>query len=84
MQVSDDEARELIAMNLARLRGEMSYSELGRRCGSSAGAVRDIETMRRMPGAGMLTRLADALEVDISELLKAKKLPAANRKKASA
>lgn len=68
--VTDIEATEVVAINLRRLRGEMSYSELGRLAHTSAGAIRDIEIGERMPGIGLLTRIADALKKPVSEFLK--------------
>jgi transcriptional regulator with XRE-family HTH domain len=68
--VTDHQATEVVSANLKRLRGDMSYSELGRLAGTSAGAIRDIEIGDRMPGIGLLTRIADALKKPISEFLK--------------
>lgn len=68
--VSDDEARKIVAANLRRLRGDRSLSEVGRMAETSAGAIRDIEHGTRMPGIGLLTRLADAFGVGLEEFLK--------------
>lgn len=68
--MTDEMAQQIIAANLKRLRGETSFSEVGRRAQTSAGAIRDIEENGRMPGAGLLTRLADAFGVQITEFFK--------------
>lgn len=68
--MTDDEATAVVAANLKRLRGDMSYSELGRLAHTSAGAIRDIEIGERMPGIGLLTRIAEALKKPLSEFLK--------------
>jgi transcriptional regulator with XRE-family HTH domain len=71
--VSDPQAKAVVAANLRRLRGEKSLSEVGRLAETSAGAIRDIEHGLRMPGIGLLTRLADAFGVTIEEFLKPQK-----------
>ena len=48
----------------------MSLSEVGRLAETSAGAIRDIECGTRMPGVGLLSRLADAFGVTLEEFLK--------------
>ena len=68
--MTDEEARERVAHNLKRLRGERSYHEIARECQTSAGAIRNIELGNRMPGIGLMTRLAESLDVPIDELLK--------------
>lgn len=68
--MSDDETKKVIAKNLVRLRNGLSYSELGRRCGTNASAISKIEKAEHMPGAGLLTRIAESLGVPVEELLK--------------
>jgi transcriptional regulator with XRE-family HTH domain len=74
MQImTDEQAQRVIAGNLRKLRGKRSYSEIGRLAATSAGAIRDIEENGRMPGGGLLTRLADALSVKIDALFETKR-----------
>lgn len=68
--VTDNETKLVLSMNLKRLRGDMSFAELGRRCGTCATAIKEIEEGKRMPGVGLLTRIAKALNVAVDSLLK--------------
>lgn len=68
--VSDEEALRRISSNLRRLRGELSYGEIARRCDTYPTAIKRIEDGDNMPGVGLLTRIAAAVEVDLSEFLK--------------
>ncbi len=68
--MTDNEAQLTIAYNVRKFRGKRSLSEIGRLAHTSAGAVNDIEQNGRMPGAGLISRLADALGVGIEDLLK--------------
>lgn len=67
--MTDDQTKRVIAKNLKRLRGDISYSELGRRSGTNASAISKIEKGEHMPGAGLLTRIAESLGVSVAELL---------------
>lgn len=67
--MTDSEARAVIAANLRRLRGDRSMRNLGKACGTSAGAIQSIERGERAPGVGLLSRLAKALGVSVEELL---------------
>lgn len=67
--VSDNETKLVLGRNLKRLRGDISFAELGRRCGTCATAIKEIEEGKRMPGVGLLTRIADALDVAVDSLL---------------
>lgn len=78
--MSDEQAREVVAYNLRRLRGDRSYLSLGKACNTSAGAIRNIEIGTRMPGIGLLTRIASELGVELSEFVKP--IPRARRKTA--
>lgn len=71
MIVTDEQTMTLIAANLKRLRGELSYSEIGRRAGTNASAISKIEKCEHMPGVGLTTRIADALGCSIDDLLRA-------------
>lgn len=68
--MTDNETKLVLSMNLKRLRGDMSFAELGRRCGTCATAIKEIEEGKRMPGVGLLTRIAKALNVAVDSLLK--------------
>lgn len=67
--MSDSETKMVLGMNLKRLRGDISFAELGRRCGTCATAIKEIEEGKRMPGVGLLTRIAEALDVAVDSLL---------------
>lgn len=71
--MTDDQAKQAIAANLKKLRNGLSYSELGRRCGTNASAISKIEKGEHMPGAGLLTRIAEALDVQVGDLLKSRR-----------
>ena len=68
--MSDSEAKKRIAVNLRRLRGESSYSEIARRAGTYPMAIQRIEKGDSMPGVGLLSRIADALNCSVEEFLK--------------
>lgn len=67
--VSDEEALKRIAYNLKRLRGDLSYGEIARRCDTYPTAIKRIEDGANMPGVGLLTRIAVALGVQFDEFL---------------
>lgn len=69
--MSDDKAKKSIAKTLARLRKENGWSlaEVARRADSFPTTIKEIEEGRRMPGVGLLTRIADAFSVSIVEFL---------------
>lgn len=67
--VSDEQAKQLIANNLKRLRGDVSYSEIARRAGTYPMAIQRIEKGDSMPGVGLLTRIAEALGCGVNEFL---------------
>lgn len=67
--MTDREALRHIAANVRRLRGGRSLRWLAGEVGTYPINVSRIETSERMPGAGLLSRLADALEVSIESLL---------------
>lgn len=68
--VTDEKALEVIARNMIKMRGKLSYSEIGRRAGTTAAAISRIEKREHMPGVGLLTRIADALGCQVEDLLK--------------
>lgn len=67
--VSDEEALKLIAYNLKRLRGNVSFAEVARRCGTYPTAIKRIEDGDNMPGVGLLTRIAVALGASFEDFL---------------
>lgn len=67
--VSDQEALEHIAANVLRLRGERSQYWLAKEVGSYPANIARIEKGETMPGAGLLSRLAEALGVSVQTLL---------------
>jgi len=74
-KMTDEEARDLVAYNLRRLRGNRPYREIARACQTSAGAIRNIEMGTRHPGIGTVTRLAAYFGVSVEEFLRPKKKP---------
>jgi transcriptional regulator with XRE-family HTH domain len=68
--VSDDEALKNISRNVAHLRGTRSYSELARQVGTFAANISKIEKGEHMPGAALLSRLAEALGVTADYLMR--------------
>lgn len=68
--MSDTETKQRIAANLRRLRGDRSLAEIARRAGSYATTIKEIEDGVRMPGVGLLTRIADVFNVGVDEFLK--------------
>ena len=67
--MSDEEATILISHNLRRLRKDLSLAEVARRANTYPTTIKQIEDGERMPGVGLLTRIAEAFEVEISEFL---------------
>lgn len=67
---TDDEARENIAANLHRILAErnLSQSELARRTGDPVMTINGIFHGKHVAGAGILTRIAEALDVSIDRL----------------
>lgn len=76
--MSDQEALQRVAANVRRLREELglSMAALGRRIGNHACAIEKIEKQIHMPGLGLVTRLAEALDVSIDDLLQKSKAKA--------
>lgn len=73
--MSDNETKQRIAANLKRLRGEVSLAEVARRAKSYPTTIKEIEDGVRMPGVGLLTRIADAFNVGVDEFLKNNRPP---------
>lgn len=73
--VTDEQAKAFIAANVRELRGERSRNWLAREVGTYPINITRIESKENMPGAGLLTRLAEALGTTVDGLLsKPKKL----------
>jgi transcriptional regulator with XRE-family HTH domain len=68
--VSDDEAKQRIAANLRRYRGELSLAEVARRADSFPTTIKEIEDGVRMPGVGLLTRIAAVFGATVDDFLK--------------
>lgn len=69
--ITDEQVQTNIAENLSRLLADRkwSQSELHRRAGVSQVAISLILSGQRMPGAGVLARLAEAFDVSIDRLV---------------
>lgn len=67
--INDDQAREYVAANVARLRGDRSRYWLAKAVGTGTISISRIERGEHLPGAGLLSRLAEALGVSIDTLL---------------
>ena len=67
--VTDDQARKNIAANVRRLRGQRSRYWLAKAVDGGTIQITRIERAENMPGAGLLSRLAEALEVTVDTLL---------------
>lgn len=67
--MTDEQAKENIAENVRRLRAERSQYWLAKECDTYPANIARIEAGGSMPGGGMLSRLAAALEVTIDELV---------------
>lgn len=80
MDVTDREAKKRIAFHLRQLRGDRSLRSIAEVVGTSAGAIRDIENGERMPGVGLLSRIADCFNRPMEDFLK----PVPSRRAASA
>lgn len=68
--MDDQKTKQLISSNLRRIRGDLSLAEVARRASSYPTTIKEIEDGVRMPGVGLLTRIAEALGVSIEEFLK--------------
>lgn len=65
----DGRIRGNIAANVARLRGERSQYWLAKAVGSNPSHIQRVEDAQHTPGAGLLVRLAEALGVNVQDLL---------------
>ena len=67
--MTDQEARDNIARNVLLLRGQRSQKWLADSVGTYPANIARIEGAQSMPGAGLLSRIADALGVGVDALL---------------
>jgi transcriptional regulator with XRE-family HTH domain len=74
--ISDNQAKLRIAANCRRLRADRSFAEIARACSTDEwkcypATIQQVESGQHMPGAGLLARLAEALECTPNDLLAA-------------
>lgn len=72
--ISDLQAKQNIAANVRRLRGSRSYGDIARACSTDEwrcypATIQQVESAQHMPGAGLLARLAEALDTTADALL---------------
>lgn len=67
--MTDEQALKHIAANVVRLRADRSQYWLAKAVGTYPANIARIENAENMPGAGLLSRIADALNVSIQDLL---------------
>jgi transcriptional regulator with XRE-family HTH domain len=72
--ISNEYAKRVIAANLKRLRGGLSYSEVARRASSEEwkcwpGHIEQIEHERSVPSVALLARIAEALGASLDDFL---------------
>lgn len=67
--VTDEQALKNISRNVRALRGQRSQYWLAKEVGTYPANIARIEDGESMPGAGLLSRLAEALQVGVEELL---------------
>lgn len=71
--MTDEQALKVVAHNVRRLRleRELSMAELARLADTYPSNIKRIEDRESMPGAGMLTRISEALGVTVNDLVSA-------------
>lgn len=69
--MTDTEALDRISRNLRQRRNELgiSLAEVSRRAGTYPTTIKQVEDGERMPGAGLLTRIADAIGMTVTDML---------------
>lgn len=69
--MDDDEAKEVVGKNVERLRKarDMSRYKLAKEVKASTIQITRIERCEHAPGAGLMTRLAKALQVSLNDLV---------------
>lgn len=68
--MTDEETKRRISANLKRFRGELSLAEVARRADSYTTTIKEIEDGVRMPGVGLLTRIASVFGASVDDFLK--------------
>lgn len=63
------EITKVFALNLNRLRGNMSADALGKKVGVTAKHIYDMEKERRNPSLDLIVKLAKELNVSVGDLL---------------
>lgn len=78
--IQDSEAKANISANLKRLLGEagISQRELARQTGDPIMTINDVVNGRNMPGAGLIARIAEALDVSTDAVLSGSKKKSRN------
>jgi transcriptional regulator with XRE-family HTH domain len=67
--VSDTQALKNISKNVVRLRGQRSQYWLAKQCDTYPANIARIESGDSMPGGGLLSRIAEALDTTVDYLL---------------
>lgn len=67
--MTDDEALKNISENVVRLRGQRSQYWLAKATQTYPANIARIENGESMPGGGLLSRIAEALETTVDYLL---------------
>lgn len=69
--MEDDEAKEVIGRNVASFREKcgMSRYKLAKEAKATTIQITRIERCEHAPGAGLMTRLAKALQVSLNDLV---------------
>jgi transcriptional regulator with XRE-family HTH domain len=67
---TDKQTKQLLSANLRKFRGDLTLREVARRVETDASSIKAIEDGVRMPGVGLLARIATALNVSVEDFLK--------------
>jgi transcriptional regulator with XRE-family HTH domain len=68
----DMELQRVVALNLARIRGEMSRKALATKAGVSYQHIYEIEEEIKKPSLNVLEKLSKALDIELADLLASK------------
>ena len=74
-QVNDDKTRNVLARNLQKILKDREWSvrQLARESGDPVMTINNIVAGRNLPKAGVLVRVADALQVPLDSLFTSEK-----------
>jgi transcriptional regulator with XRE-family HTH domain len=74
-QVNDDKTRNVLARNLQKILKDREWSvrQLARKSGDPVMTINNIVAGRNLPKAGVLVRVADALQVPLDSLFTSEK-----------